>query len=111
MPCSRFGISPVNLRQDSLFKPVAAALALMVMLPPLAPLGGTASSHGPFSVSAQTSGCTPSPNQIIQDCTFLSRAQFEQTAVLGYLAQHGLPSTDAALVYQYGASNLRNTLR
>jgi hypothetical protein len=84
----------------------------MVALPPFASVGGTGThSRHPFAAFAQTSGCTPSPNQIIQDCTFITSAQFEQTAVLANLAQHGLPSTDAPLVYQYGGSNLRNAIR
>ena len=36
--------------------------------------------------------------------------QFESDTVQAYLAWHGLPSTDASLIYQYGRSDLRSEL-
>jgi hypothetical protein len=93
-------------------------LAVLLSLPSLSfftsgGFRGTASSQGPFALSAQTSvGCTPSPNQILQTgCQLPVLAQFEQAAVQGYLAQHNLPASNAAQVYQYGGSELRTEIR
>ena len=93
-------------------RPLALALALMVSLPPLSWLGpGIQRSHGPFSALAQTPSCTPTRNQIIQDCTFLGGELFEQAAVQSYLTLHGRPASDASLIYQYGLTELRNEIR
>jgi len=54
---------------------------------------------------------TPIPAiMIIQDCT-LGATSFESDMVNGWLALHGRPASDAALVYQYGGSELRSDIR
>ncbi|MBV8896561.1 MAG: hypothetical protein JO051_08615 [Acidobacteriaceae bacterium] len=99
------------------FRPLAVAFALLFALPPLSWLlapGNDGTEHTSlFSAPAQiATHCKSSPNQILQTaCQLPILSQFELTAVQTYLALHSLPVTDAAYIYAYGGSELRNEIR
>ena len=56
--------------------------------------------------------CSPAipANAIVQDC-ILGNTSFESNMVNLYLGAHGLPSSDASVIYQYGGIDLRNQIR
>jgi len=69
-----------------------------------------------LAIPASSWGCTAPVNSIFvnpcADTTYGSAlVQFESDTVQGYLATHGLPSTDSYVVYTYGRSDLRTEIR
>jgi hypothetical protein len=110
------------LRRWTIYRPLAVAMALLLMMPALSWFGrGSAVSgwNGPLQASAQSTLCNPSPsNAVIQTvCPPTSYIypsdlyQLESDAVNAYLAMHNLPSTDASVIYTYGRSDLRSAIR
>ena len=75
-------------------------------------------NSAPFTIAGGTN--TPPPNgscspaipatAIIQDC-ILGNTSFESNMVNLYLGVHGLPSSDASVIYQYGSVDLRDQIR
>ena len=103
----RRAISIFRLSRSLIFRPVAAIL--IVALVPLFPGFSGDSGIRTSEASAQT----PS-TAIIQNCftTVCSDVrQLETDGVKDYLDLHGLPQTDAALIYSYGRSDLRSAVR
>lgn len=64
----------------------------------------------PVDISSYNNLCPPSTTTIIQDCS-LRNSSFEQNIVNAWLGYHGLPLTDAPLIYQYGTADLRSQIR
>jgi hypothetical protein len=64
------------------------------------------------SFSGKNGSCAPAipANAIIQDCT-LGNTSFESDMVNLWLAVHGLPASEASMIYQYGGLDLRSDLR
>jgi hypothetical protein len=55
-------------------------------------------------------GCAPQSTSIVQDCT-LRQTNFESNVVNAWLSYHGLPLTDAPLIYQYATPDVRAQIR
>jgi hypothetical protein len=108
----RRGLSVGRLRHWLIYKPLAVLLVILLL--PTLPWVGRVSA--PFQVSAQQ-GCTATGNSIIQNyCVdgvayFADLYQLEQDSVKAYLALHGIPQTEANVIYDYGRSDLRNAVR
>jgi hypothetical protein len=91
---------PANMSVGSLMlPPVSKPVPLM---DPINTLGGTGTNGS----------CTPaiSATALIQDC-HLGQSSFESNMVNLWLGIHGLPATDAPLIYQYCGIELRSELR
>lgn len=54
--------------------------------------------------------CNPSTSSIVQDCQ-LRASSFEQNVVNFWLGYHGLPQSDAPLLYQYATADVRAQIR
>ncbi|MCX6596189.1 MAG: hypothetical protein NTV70_07460 [Acidobacteria bacterium] len=67
---------------------------------------------GPIIISGGDPNICPDlpSNRIIRNCN-LGRSNFEKTIVNSWLAMRGLPESAAALIYQFGRSDLRDELR
>jgi hypothetical protein len=109
----RRGLSVGRLRHWLIYKPLAVLLVILLM-PTLPWIGG---ASAPYQASAQVQGCEATGNSIIRNyCVdgvayFADLYQLEQDAVKAYLALHGLPQTEANVIYDYGRSDLRNAVR
>ncbi|MBV8069267.1 MAG: hypothetical protein JO270_05140 [Acidobacteriaceae bacterium] len=111
------------MRRWFIFHPLAVALAILMALPVLSWQQG--SNEGRvhlFQASAEaTLVCPPNPaNLIIQNtcpagaqAPFLARdlKQLDSDAVNAYLALHGLPASDAGVIYAYGRQDLHDAIR
>ncbi|MBV8069266.1 MAG: hypothetical protein JO270_05135 [Acidobacteriaceae bacterium] len=116
-----------GIRRWFLFHPLAVAMSVL-LIPSLSwfeslagiPLGSGANS---FQASAQSSGGTgcgaASATAIIRtNCVngqlfnlFGDLNQLESDSVNAYLGLHGLPATDASVIYTYGRQDLRDAIR
>src|SRR4051794_37796684 len=56
-----------GLRRSVIYRPLAAATALLLLLPIVSWVGSKAEGPKPFQASAQISGCTGRGNKIIQN--------------------------------------------
>jgi hypothetical protein len=112
-----------RLTRSVIYKPLAAVLAVL-LIPSLSSFESTAGiplgAAKSFQASAQTiQGCAPSPaNAIIQtlcpgnNTAYVADLQkLESDAVSAYLGLHGLPATDAQMIYTYGRADLRSAVR
>jgi hypothetical protein len=114
------GLSAISLRQSLIFQPLAVLLAILI-LPALSWMdsSGTQRATGPFQAQAQTTvgGCASTTNSIIQNyCVngvgyYNDLVQLESDAVGAYLATHNLPAGDRHVIYDYGRTDLRNSIR
>jgi hypothetical protein len=116
----RFRLTVGRLRRLVIYKPLAALLAIL-----LAPAVSWMESGGgdaaqPFQARAQIAvqGCAATGNSIIQSYCgngtgiyYNDLVQLESDAVTAYLATHGLPASNAPLIYQYGRGDLRDAIR
>ena len=97
-------------RERFWFRSLATLLAWVMILPPVAQMTG--SKH--WQAKAQ-SGCGPQPNAILRNICgsgiIDDLVQFEADAVQDYLASHGLPASDANIIYSYGRLDLRSEIR
>ena len=121
----------VRLRNDILYRPLVAAVALVLALPPASWLT-TGARVSPAAAHAQTitvkAPQPPDPSQAIQLCssnqnaifahfcsygTASSIAQFEDYCIKLYLANHNMPysDSDVAFVHQNARGDLRMELR
>jgi len=110
-----------GLRRWIVYRPLAIALALLLMMPVVSQFeGGGAGARLFLAPAAAGSGCGPAfPNAIIQvACAngelfnlFGDLTQLENDAVNAYLGMHHLPSTDAGFIYTLGRPDLRNAIR
>ena len=64
----------------------------------------------PVDITSYNNLCPPSPTSIIQDCE-LRNSSFETNVVNAWLGYHGLPQTDAPLLYQYATADVRSQIR
>jgi hypothetical protein len=109
----RRGLSVGRLRQWLIYKPLAVLL-MILLLPTLPWIGG---ASAPYQASAQVQGCAATGTSIIRNYCVDNVAysadlfQLEQDAVSAYLALHGIPQTEAHVIYDYGRSDLRNAVR
>jgi hypothetical protein len=109
-----------NLRSWSLYQPLAIALVLLLLLPPISWLESTR-DRGPFQAAAQIvlpGGARG--NKIIQTVDLGGPGgtvyandldELESDAVKAYLALHDLPASDAHLIYEKGRADLRTAIR
>ncbi|MBV9480031.1 MAG: hypothetical protein JO249_04655, partial [Acidobacteria bacterium] len=111
-----------GIRRWFIFHPLALALAILLALPVFSWQQSNQGGVHLFQASAQSASvCPPNPaNLIIQNtcpaaaqAPFLSKdlKQLESDAVNAYLALHGLPATDASVIYTYGRQDLRDEIR
>jgi hypothetical protein len=125
-------LSVSRMQTRFFFKPVMLVqlLALLIFTPDL-PVVGPAIAPRAHAQVVVTPPCNPNPSQfqIIQNlCSYIippgslvqflnatpptaALQQFESDTVQQFLAAHGLPASDASLLYQYGRSDLRTLLR
>ncbi|HEY7307055.1 MAG TPA: hypothetical protein VH601_23220, partial [Bryobacteraceae bacterium] len=118
------GLFLSRFRRSVIYQPLAALLAVLLM-PSFSwfesragiPLGATAKS---FQLGAQAGiqGCnSPRGNRIIQTVCVNGSPyeadldQLEADAVKAYLALHGLPASEANLIYSLGRTDLRSAIR
>ena len=101
-----------KLRSAWFCHPMAILLALLTLgpLPEFPSLSLTPQASAQI-VHACNPGVTPPVGQsaILQDCQ--APLALETIAVQSYMQTHGLPSTDAPLIYQYGRAQLRSEIR
>ena len=92
----------INIAQDVTFD--NAPLVPANYIPPF--------PTGPIIISGGDPNICPDlpSNRIIRNCN-LGRSNFEKTIVNSWLAMRGLPESAAALIYQFGRSDLRDELR
>ena len=78
-------------------------------VPKPVPLNGPINTTG---ASGTNGACTPAipATAIVQDCT-LGNTSFESNMINLWLGIHGLPASDASLIYQYGGVELRSEIR
>ena len=120
------GDMPRSLRNALFFRPLALAMAVLLALPAFEWITAKPGSRSAVMAQAQTFSCSDSPafcppaaTRILQDMNApglfsqqqILLGQWEPIIVQTYLAIHGLPASDAALIYQYGDANLRNDVR
>lgn len=115
-----------GLRRRAFYRPLALAMAVL-LIPSFSwfeslagiPLGSSAKS---LQASAQSNGtgCGPASTTAIirTNCVngqlfnlFGDLNQLESDSVSAYLALHGLPATDASVIYTYGRQDLRDAIR
>jgi hypothetical protein len=106
-----------TLRGTFYFKPLALVLALLLMLPPVAELLQSpqfqAQAQGPVTdvvVPKFTRQAIVQPDLLTTDQAETLYG-LEHDAVLVYLAMHGLPVSDYAMIYNYGRGDLRDEIR
>ena len=114
------GLSIRNMPGYFYYKPLALALAFLLLAPPISWVSGVGHTSR-AEAQIVISGCAGSPDRIIQNlgilcdpnfpAQFADVQQFESDTVRGYLAAHSLPQTDSSLIYQVGRSDLRSELR
>jgi hypothetical protein len=125
-----------RMRTRFFYKALAQSLAqllfLMLFVPDLPVIGPVVAprAHAQTGGSACSNSVNPGQSQILQSvCSYITPAgqynplvfnatpptaalqQFESDTVQSFLTLHGLPSTDASLIYQYGRTDLRTQLR
>src|SRR5262245_34748224 len=99
------------MRRSLYFRPLALALAFMLLrIPLLAPIGLVQPAF------AGVDPCSPSADRILQDncpdgVPDLVLIKFEQDTVDDWLTAHRMPLSNAALIYQHGRSDLRSEIR
>ena len=112
-------LTPARLRRCLIYKPLAVLMALL-LLPEVSWLTSTGSAARPFQAAAQTlgGGCVASGNSILQNFCDANGTplagpltELESKGVNAYLAEHGLPASDAHVIYDYGRSDLRSAVR
>ncbi len=116
-------LTVARLPRLAIYKPLAVLMAIL-----LAPAvswiesSGSGGAAGPFQAQAQlpvqpVQGCTSNNNSIIQNYCFNGSiyyndlVQLESDGVNVYLGLHGLPASDAHVIYDYGRQDLRNGVR
>src|SRR5215469_4855257 len=119
--CKRvnFGLTITSLRRSLIYKPLAILMAIL-----LAPVlswidsGGTGRRAAPFQAKAQsaplcdiTVNCIFSRNTYFVTRILADLEQLESDGVNAYLGLHGLPATDAHLIYDTGRQDLRDGVR
>jgi hypothetical protein len=116
------GIS--RLRRSLIYQPLAILMSIL-LLPAISWMDGGDAGPRPFQAAAQIiSGCDadPSSTSIIRKYCVTTASgetfdyhtdliQLENDAVSAYLAEHGLPPSDAHLIYDLGRSDLRSAVR
>src|SRR6185437_13107914 len=116
------GIS--RLRRSLIYQPLAILMSIL-LLPAISWMDGGDAGPRPFQAAAQIiSGCDadPSSTSIIRKYCVTTESgetfdyhtdliQLENDAVSAYLAEHGLPPSDAHLIYGLGRSDLRSAVR
>jgi hypothetical protein len=115
------GFSVSGIRRWFIFQPVAVALAILLALPFLSWQQSNQGGVHVFQASAQDGPvCPPVPaNLIIQNTcpvgvlldTKGDLKQLESDGVNAFLGLHGLPATDASVIYTYGRQDLRDEIR
>lgn len=111
------GLNVIDLRQWLIYKPLAVLLSIL-LVPVISWIGGDSHAR-PFQASAQTgSVCNATGNSIIQNycdtqgnAYFVDLSQLESDGVNAYLGLHGLPPSDAHLIYDTGRVDLRDGVR
>ena len=114
------GLTPSSLRRSLLFKPLAILLSIL-LLPVVWPSEGSqahAQIVSPPVGPPPVDPCAPGGNQVFQNyCDskgnnfYQDLSQLETDAVTAYLGEHGLPASDASLIYEKGRSDLRSGVR
>jgi hypothetical protein len=113
-----------GLRRRLIYKPLAILMSLLLM-PAVSWIDDSRGGPRPFHASAQViGGCNadPSSKSIIRKyCVTTAAGQtfdyhdalvrLESDAVNLYLNEHGLPASDAAVIYDLGRSDLRSAVR
>ena len=107
-------ISVSAVRRWQLFRPLAVLLAILMLptLPSTRYSGFKAAAQAPVSACDVGSG-----NSIIRNYCNASGsivpelATLESDSVKAYLALHGLPETDASVIYTYGRQDVRSAVR
>src|SRR5580692_811865 len=100
------GLTVSGLRRWLIYQPLAILLAILV----LPDVSWMERAGGPFQAHAQIvlAGCAATSNSIIQNyCPngisyFNDLVQLESDAVNAYVGFHGIPVTDAYVIYTYG---------
>jgi hypothetical protein len=100
-----------------IYKPLAILMAIL-LAPAISWMegGGTGRGAPPFQAKAQNVGACGHVNCIFSPPTFFSQyeadlVQLESDAVNAYLGFHGLPATDAHVIYDFGRQDLRDGVR
>jgi hypothetical protein len=111
-------INPGRIRGNFLFRPIAVALALLLILPPASWVTNSRVARASAQVvSIQPPQCGPTilvvQNRACGQNLFFNAdlSQLESDTVQTYLKLHGLQASDAAMIYSYGRSDLRSELR
>lgn len=115
------GLTVSRLPRLIIYKPLAILMAIL-LAPAVSWLqsSGSGRAAGPFQAQAQIQpiqGCASNNNSIIQNyCPngnvfYNDLVQLESDGVNAYLGFHGLPASDAHVIYDYGRQDLRDGIR
>ena len=109
------GLTMSRLRRSLIYKPLVILMSILLL--PAIPWVERAEVV-PLEVEAQIGGCASTTKSIIRNYCgadgtiyFNDLTQLERDAVQAYLTEHGLPDTDAHVVYDYGRKDLRSKIR
>ena len=98
------------MRRSLYFRPLALALAFMLLRIPLPPPIGLVQP-----AFAGVDSCSPSPDRILDSCVngvpSPTLMQFEQDTVNDWLKAHKMPLSNADLIYEHGRIDLRSVIR